>query len=771
MAGDLIGQQLGPFRITDFLGTAPAADVYRGSSPEAGLDVLIKMVHGAPEASLLGSGFHREAKNAARLRHPNIAQVYDFGEANGGHYLIVRDISGTPLSEYFAEAQAAGEHFTPDDITFIVRQIAAALEEAHRHDVLHRTLSPENVIITRSGQAVLTDFGLALLAAQQGEAEGKPLGPPEYIAPEVHGNLRAASAASDVYSLGVIAYEMVTGGRPYDFDSEIEIALRDLADTAPDPRLVRADTPKAVSAVLLKALATLPKERYGSAVKFAAALERAYERGEAPAPARQRALAEAVSGAADDAQPAAVDHFASTEDVATSHRRRRRRRRVLNLSRLVIATALLLLLVGAAGFLLDSLGVISLPFGPTFAQTEEPGAAALPTPSTTPEPTRDLPPTLTLVPSATPLQAASATAIPPVVSASLEAGSSAFRLDDGGILHFVPAGIFQMGTDDPTRGSDSRPQHPVMLGDYWIDRTEVTNAQYALCVEAGACTPPVTRRYYDSANYASHPVTYVQHTQAVSYCLWLARETGQPVGLPTEAQWEKAAAWDPAAGASRTFPWGDQEPNADLLRFATSGFGGAAPVGTYAEGASAYGVLDMAGNVWEWTADWYAEDAYRHTGVVTDPAGPSSGTRRVTRGGGWLTERPLLVTNVRNWASPEAAGDDLGFRCALNTRDPADGSGILLTPLDLTRALFGEFEAAREQAGADTGAISGWEEALTRLETALVEGRDDTARAIIEDRLVQVTRQRSSEALPSGLALRLDSAMLWMKGVLAEEES
>jgi len=748
VSGELTGQQLGPFTIDELISSNPLIDTYSGYDADPEQRVVVKIVkrEPAPEDDLLLE-FRREARAIAGLRHPNIARVFDFGETRAGRYVVSREIDGVPLSEALAEAAATGQTFSLDDVAFIVRQVAAALHEAHRQGVMHRALTPERILLTRSAQAIVTDFGLALLAGDGGAED--PLGAREYSAPEMQTGAHSATPAADVYSLAVIAYELLTGQRPYSLDSDLDRALRDLADTAPDPRIFRPSLPRAVTPVLQKGLATAPGERFESAMAFASALERALDGDAVVAPERK---------------PAPEVIPPPTRPPA------RKRRSPVTLARVVVVAVVLLLFAGAGAMLLQAIGLISLPFGPRLASREpEAEVAAEPSPPPTSEPTNTPPPSPTPEPSPTdlPVVEPTATLAPTPTPPPLVVGSSAFRLADGAELRFIPAGTFLMGTDDPTRQSAARPQHEVHLSDYWIDLTEVTNAQYALCVEDGACTPPVTRRFYDSPNFASHPVTYVQHTQAVSYCLWLARETGEPIGLPTEAQWEKAAAWDPEAGEARLFPWGNEQPTPDLLRYAGSGANAPAPVGTYPEGASAYGVLDMAGNVWEWVADWFAEDTYQSGGVRSDPTGPATGTRRVTRGGGWLDQQPLLVSNVRNWASPTAAGDDLGFRCALNTDYPSTNT-VALTPLDLASALEDLLADARRGRDLDREIADAWEEAIASLTEALGTGDDETARAIVEERLARLTRQRADEQIEPGLGYRLDRALLWMRNQLAE---
>ncbi len=754
MSGELTGQQLGPFTIDELISSTPLIDTYSGYDADPEQRVVVKIVkrEPTPEDDDLDD-FRREARAIAGLRHPNIARVFDFGETGAGRYVVSREIDGVPLSEALAEAAATGQTFSPDDAAFVVRQVAAALHEAHRQGVVHRALTPQRILLTRSAQAIVTDFGLALLAG--GEDAEDPLGAREYSAPEVQTGTRSATPAADVYSLAVIAYELLTGQRPYSLDSELDRALRDLADTAPDPRIFRPSLPRAVTPVLQKGLATAPGERFESAMAFASALERALD-------------GDAVFASEAEREPVPE---VSPPPAPPVHPARERRRPPITLARIVVVAVVLLLFAGAGALLLQAIGLISLPFGPRLANREpEAEVAAEPSPTPTPEPTNTPPPSPTPEPSPTglPVVEPTATLAPTPTPPPLVVGSSAFRLADGAELRFIPAGSFLMGTDDPTRQSAARPQHEVHLADYWLDLTEVTNAQYALCVEDGACTPPVTRQFYDSPNFASHPVTYVQHTQAVSYCLWLARETGEPIGLPTEAQWEKAAAWDPEAGEARLFPWGNQPPNPELLRYAGSGAGAPAPVGTYPDGASAYGVLDMAGNVWEWVADWFAEDTYQSDGVRSDPTGPATGTRRVTRGGGWLDQQPLLVSNVRNWASPTAAGDDLGFRCALNTDYPSADT-VALTPLELTAALEDLLADARPGRDIDREVAGAWEEAIASLAEALRTGDDETARAIVEERLARLTRQRTDEQIEPGLAYRLDRALLWMRDQLAED--
>ncbi len=798
MAEDLIGLKLGPYRIVEYLGGDALTEVYQGHHAEDGHPVVIKIVGRQLDADpVFSTRFRREAKAIASLQHPNIVRVYDFGQAEGGHYVVMDFVEGVSLADLMVEVRAGERYLEPDDIVFIIRQIASALDHAHRQGVVHRAVSPATIILTRSGQAILADFGLSLLASR-GDGEETPagtFGAPEYMAPELLADPRAASPTSDIYSLGVILYELLTGERPFELDSDIDLALRDLAETAPDPRLLDPDIPRAVAEVALKALATSPRERFPGAMKFATALERAYQHGASPVPVSTPGRHADRQGRDDGELPAAtrptaervVVHRGLSSQEARRERRRlreenRRLRREERLAargkdpatarrrplRSAVIVLVLVLIVGTSALVLETLGLITVSLdGVRLGGPERSEVVALADDTPTPAPAATAIPTPTIPPAPTPLQMAEATPVPALAFAALEVGASAFRLPDGAVIQFVPAGTFLMGTDQAASRFDSRPQHPVMLSDYWIDQTEVTNARYALCVESGLCPPPADRRFFDSPNFANHPVSYVRHTSAVSYCLWLAGETGLPVGLPTEAQWEKAAIWDPLSGESRRFPWGSTPPSDDLVRYGSSTVQGTAPAGTYPEGASAYGALDMAGNVWEWVADWYDEAAYQRSGIGTDPTGPATGTRRVTRGGGWYNLEPLLIGTVRNWVTPTSAGPDLGFRCATNARRPLPEDGVFLTPLDLTRAFAALVDAAYNQPGSDQSTLDEWHTALEMLEIALDQAQTDTALVLIDDRLVRLTIHRSTGMLAPDLALRLDGGFQWMRARIA----
>lgn len=291
--------------------------------------------------------------------------------------------------------------------------------------------------------------------------------------------------------------------------------------------------------------------------------------------------------------------------------------------------------------------------------------------SPSPTPTQTIPPISSPGPSAIPEEPptgdpTSSPTLPPPTPDATVLGK------DGMQLVLVPAGEFLMGSTG--NAADERPIHKVYIDAFLMDQTEVTNAMYAKCVQSRRCDEPRSNTsilqneqnnsfYYGNPDFDNFPVIHVSWDNAKAYCEWAGRR------LPTEAEWEKAASWDDKRQRKRLYPWGNKI-DCSYANYYGNGdklcVGDTSPAGNYLSGASFYGVLDMAGNVWEWVADRYDPEYYQNS-EDRNPTGPLSGDYIVIRSGSFLTGRAVGIrSSDREFLSPDSTSHNVGFRCAVN---------------------------------------------------------------------------------------------------------
>jgi serine/threonine-protein kinase len=630
---NLIGHSLGRHHLLERLGEGGMATVYKAYDTRLEREVAVKVIRreAFPPQHLerILKRFEREAKVLASLTHPNIVKVLDSGEQDGTPYLVMEYIPSGTLKDRLS--QHPGQPIPWKEAARLLAPVARALEHAHQHQakIVHRDVKPSNILLTLNSTPMLSDFGIAKVLEGEETLEltgtGAGIGTPEYMAPE-QATSKAVDHRADIYALGTVFYEIVTGRKPYQADTPMAVMIKKATEPLPRPTKLVPNLPDAVERILFKALAKNPADRYDDMGGFAEALEKLAE-GRLPRTASLPAGSEPAS-----VKPAGFK------------------------LRSGLVAALIVGGIGIAG--------VWIGFR-TLNQPDGQNEAPAPTVEVTVEPSPV---------RAVDLSTSTPTPLPYVVPTPIDTMTSS---KDRAELVYVPQGEFIMGSDpdEPYFWGAEMPRHNVYLNAFWIYRSEVTNAMYRACYDAGFCPRPeevsslTHESYFENEEYGDYPVIFVTHENASSYCKWAGER------LPTEAEWEKAA----RGTDGRLFPWGNDELQSYHANFCDvgcdnpepqeiesaldDGYRDVAPVGSFLAGTSPYGAWDMSGNVLEWVSDWYSE-GYYSISPYENPAGPENGSRHPMRGGSWWSGRAGLRTSARASKSLNYSSEMVGFRCA-----------------------------------------------------------------------------------------------------------
>jgi tRNA A-37 threonylcarbamoyl transferase component Bud32 len=283
----LEGQNLGKYRVLEPLGRGGMARVYRAYHPQLDRYVAIKVLRSdlVEEEDFLAR-FKREARAVAALRHSNIVRVFDFDVQQGAYYMVMELLEGDSLRTRLNDYRAREERMPLGDVARILLDVLEGLQYAHSEGMVHRDVKPGNILLSKSGQAVLTDFGIAqIIGGTRYTVSGALMGTLNYMSPE-QGLEGECDSRSDIYSLGIVFYEILTGAPPFDADTPLAILMKHVNDPLPPLRKIEPSIPRPLERVVLKALAKRREQRYQSADEMAEALRKAVKRARIELPER-----------------------------------------------------------------------------------------------------------------------------------------------------------------------------------------------------------------------------------------------------------------------------------------------------------------------------------------------------------------------------------------------------------------------------------------------------------------------------------------------------
>ncbi|MCB8929306.1 MAG: SUMF1/EgtB/PvdO family nonheme iron enzyme [Ardenticatenaceae bacterium] len=496
----------GRYVIESLLGRGGMSSVYKATDPNLQRTVAIKIIHPhLSEHPEFIKRFEQEAAAVARLRHPNIMLVHDFNHDGGVYYIVFEYIAGNPLDKRLKDLKDAGLRLPLSEAIQIMVPLCEAVAYAHERKMIHRDLKPSNVIVNLLGQPILLDFGIAKIVGggHVHTATGATIGTAAYMAPEqVVGD--EVDHRADIYSLGVMLYEMACGRPPYEGQSALTVMMKHVNEPLPDIRLFNSNLPDMFSAILEKALAKDPKERFGSAIEMAMALREVGRQiaGAAgadtmayttPTPPLAQPLPQPTAAPPPKPAPAFEPETVPQTAVASS----------------ISATEVL----------------------------PKPEAAAK-------QPRRNWLPL-----------ALGGLALLAIIAAAIIFLPRLFAPDpptSAGMVP-IPGGTYTVGAD--LSGSQYSPPQEVTLEPYWIDRFEVSNSEYAAFLADTDSEPPAS---WPNGNFPTgldeHPVRGITWENAYEYCDWQGKR------LPSEAEWEVAA----RGAQSLLYPWGDSQTSVSL---------------------------------------------------------------------------------------------------------------------------------------------------------------------------------------------------------------
>jgi serine/threonine protein kinase len=375
------GQMLGPYQIISQIGEGGMATVYKAYQPSMDRNVAIKVLPGQlAESAEFTQRFQQEARIIAKLEHPHILPVFDYGESGGITYLVMRYLDAGTLRDRMEN----GRPLPLDEIDRLFTQLADALSYAHSYGIIHRDLKPSNALIDSQGNLFLTDFGIAKLlesASPRLTQTDAIMGTPAYISPEQAQAVKV-NQRSDIYSLGIILYEMVTGRVPFVAETPLAVILKHVSDPLPLPSSLKPDIPETIEKVVLKALAKDPSDRFATVEEFLSAWKRALDEEKSTRPSSETVAVHAAPPRVGTPQPYGKPATDIRQTAPKSQN-------WLGWTAGCLIGLCLLVTIGGGAFYLFNSGVFSNNTPPT--QAPAPTRTQAPPPTEAPRPTATMP--------------------------------------------------------------------------------------------------------------------------------------------------------------------------------------------------------------------------------------------------------------------------------------------------------------------------------------------------------------------------------------------